>query len=148
MITPRTQIVWFKRDLRLCDHAPLDAAVRSGNPVLPLFMIEPDYWRLPDVSRRHWHFIHDCLTGLRGELSALGADLTIRTGAAVSVLEDLRLRLGAFDLHSHEETGNASTFRRDVDVKSRECLDDRFPGKAAFHRGSNFRLELSHFACC
>ena len=116
MITPRTQIVWFKRDLRLCDHAPLDAAVRSGNPVLPLFMIEPDYWRLPDVSRRHWHFIHDCLTGLRGELSALGANLTIRTGAAVSVLEDLRLRLGAFDLHSHEETGNASTFRRDVEV--------------------------------
>ena len=116
MITPRTQIVWFKRDLRLADHAPLDAAVRSGQPVLPLFIVEPDYWNLPDVSRRHWHFIHDCLTGLRGELSALGADLTIRTGAAVSVLEDLRQRLGTFDLHSHEETGNSWTFRRDVEV--------------------------------
>lgn len=113
---PKLQIVWFKRDLRLADHAPLDAAVRSGRPLLPLYIVEPDYWQLPDVSRRHWHFIHNCLTGLHGELARVGADLTIRTGEAVSVLEDLRQRFGAFDLHSHEETGNAWTFKRDLEV--------------------------------
>jgi deoxyribodipyrimidine photo-lyase len=112
----RTQVVWFKRDLRLADHAPLDAAVRSFSPVLPLFIIEPDYWRLPDVSSRHWHFIHDSLAGLRDELAACGSHLLVRTGSAVSVLSELRQVLGGFDLHSHEETGSAWTYRRDVEV--------------------------------
>jgi deoxyribodipyrimidine photo-lyase len=112
----RTQIVWFKRDLRLADHAPLQAAVRSGGQVLPLFIVEPDYWKLPDVSRRHWHFMHDCLAGLRFDLAAIGAQLLVRTGGVISVLAQLKLVLGRFDLHSHEETGNAWTFRRDMEV--------------------------------
>jgi deoxyribodipyrimidine photo-lyase len=112
----RTQIVWFKRDLRLADHAPLDAAVRSGHPVLPLFIIEPDYWRLPDVSQRHWHFIHDSLAGLRDELAAIRGRMQVRMGSAVSILSELRQVVGGFDLHSHEETGNAWTFRRDLEV--------------------------------
>jgi deoxyribodipyrimidine photo-lyase len=111
-----TQIVWLKRDLRLADHAPLNAAMRSGFPVLPLFIVEPDYWQLPDVSRRHWHFIHDSLAGLRDELAAIGGRLLVRTGSAVSILSELKQTLGGFDLHSHEETGNAWTYRRDVDV--------------------------------
>jgi deoxyribodipyrimidine photo-lyase len=30
------EIVWFKRDLRVHDHAPLAAACASGRSVLPL----------------------------------------------------------------------------------------------------------------
>jgi deoxyribodipyrimidine photo-lyase len=112
----RTQIVWFKRDLRLADHAPFDAAMRTGSPILPLITIEPDYWRLADVSRRHWHFIHDSLAGLRDDLAVVGGQLLVRVGSAVSVLSELRRILGGFDLHSHEETGNAWTYRRDLEV--------------------------------
>ena len=36
-------LVWFKRDLRLSDHKPLLAAARTGLPVLPLYVVEPDY---------------------------------------------------------------------------------------------------------
>jgi len=43
------QIVWFKRDLRVTDHAPLAAAAGLG-PVLPLFVVEPGFWREPDAS--------------------------------------------------------------------------------------------------
>jgi deoxyribodipyrimidine photolyase len=46
------QIVWFKRDLRVHDHAPLFEAQRHG-PIIPLYIIEPDLWRLPDSSARH-----------------------------------------------------------------------------------------------
>ena len=52
-------IVWFKRDLRIADPEPLAKAVKLGLPILPLYVVEPDYWKLPDVSQRHWHFIHD-----------------------------------------------------------------------------------------
>lgn len=111
-------IVWFKRDLRICDHAALQAASASGAPVIPLFVIEPDYWKLPDLSRRHWQFIRDCLLELLSDLQAIGAPLVVRSGNMPQILEDLRQRFGTFVLHSHEETGNDWTFRRDLAVAS------------------------------
>ena len=47
-------VVWFKRDLRVADHAAL-AAARA--PVLPLYIVEPEYWRGDDASPRQWHFL-------------------------------------------------------------------------------------------
>jgi deoxyribodipyrimidine photo-lyase len=110
-----TQIVWFKRDLRVHDHAPLVAAVMAG-AVVPLYIVEPELWKLADSSRRHWHFIYDSLLDLQRELAARGASLVIRVGEAVHVLEQLRHEVGDFTLWSHEETGNDWTYRRDVDV--------------------------------
>ena len=45
MNKPSAVVVWFKRDLRVSDHAPLVAAVASGYPVIPLFVVETDYWK-------------------------------------------------------------------------------------------------------
>ena len=110
-------IVWFKRDLRVHDHLPLALASAHGS-VVPLYVVEPEYWRLPDVSRRHWQFIHDSLAELNAELNARGAALICRTGRALEVLEDLRQKFGNVTLWSHEETGNDWTFRRDRAVSA------------------------------
>ena len=112
LMSPSTHIVWFKRDLRVSDHAPLAAAAKAG-PVLPLYIVEPELWQTPDSSRRHWHFIHDSLLDLRHDLGAL---LVIRIGEATQVLEHLRHQLGTFTLWSHEETGNGWTYKRDIEV--------------------------------
>lgn len=114
-MTNSTHIIWFKRDLRVSDHAPLAAAVKAGR-VLPLYIIEPELWKLPDSGRRHWHFIHDSLVDLQRDLAALGASLVIRIGEATEILEQLRHELGAFTLWSHEETGNGWTYKRDIAV--------------------------------
>ena len=45
---PDLQVVWFKRDLRVHDHAALTAAVDTGSPVLPLYVIEPSLLALRD----------------------------------------------------------------------------------------------------
>lgn len=108
-------IIWFKRDLRVSDHAPLEVASKSGL-VLPLYIIEPELWKLPDSGRRHWHFIHDSVLDLQHNLAALGTPLVIRIGEVVKVLEELRSELGSFTLWSHEETGNGWTYRRDITV--------------------------------
>jgi deoxyribodipyrimidine photo-lyase len=110
-----TNIVWFKRDLRITDHAPLFEAARTGN-ILPLYILEPELWRQPDSSRRHWHFIHDSLVELRASLSLMNAPLIIRIGEAVEVLQQLSLEVGIFTLWSHEESGNNWTYQRDVSV--------------------------------
>lgn len=105
-------VVWFKRDLRARDHAPLTLAAAEG-PVLPLYVVEPGYWRLPDVSGRQYAFLRESLADLAAELGDLGADLVVRRGEMVEVLDDLRQRLPVAGLWSHEETGNAWTFARD-----------------------------------
>jgi deoxyribodipyrimidine photo-lyase len=116
MVDP-VHLVWFKRDLRIQDHKPLAEAARAGR-VVPLYIVEPDYWRLPDVSRRHWHFIHDSLVDLNQALQDLDASLLLRVGPVLSVLADLRQTCGPFTLWSHQETGNAWTYERDKQVQA------------------------------
>lgn len=106
------QVVWFKRDLRLEDHAPLTLAATAG-PVLPLAIIEPGYWRSEDVSGRQFRFWRESVAGLRAALGRIGQPLVLRMGEAVEVLEDLRRRHGIAALWSHQETGNDWTFARD-----------------------------------
>ncbi|MBN3574171.1 deoxyribodipyrimidine photo-lyase [Vibrio neptunius] len=40
----KINLVWLKRDLRLTDHAPLNAALRSGTPTLIFYVFEP--WKM------------------------------------------------------------------------------------------------------
>ena len=115
------QLVWFKRDLRCVDHAALNAAAARG-PVLPLFIVEPEYWQLPDTSQRQWGFARDCLLDLRHQLAELGQSLVIRLGDAVDVLQHLHKQTGFEQIWSHEETGNGWTFQRDQRV-SHWCRD-------------------------
>ena len=111
------QVVWFKRDLRTSDHAPLATAAAAG-PVLPLYVVEPEYWKLPDVSRRQWIAHRAALEELSERLSALGAPLIVRTGDVVEVLARIHRAVGIQRLLAHEETGNLWTFRRDKAVRA------------------------------
>ena len=107
-----TSILWYKRDLRITDHAAAAAAAAAG-PVICLYIVEPDYWALPDTSARQWAFTAECLSSLRSELDV---PLVVRVGDAVETLEDIRNRTGATHVFSHEETGNAWTYARDQRV--------------------------------
>ena len=106
------QVVWIKRDLRVTDHAPLAEAAKAG-PVLPLCVVEPGYWALPDTSGRQWDFTRECLEHLSRDLQRLGAPLCIRVGEVVEVLSDLHALRPITRLLSHEETGNGWTYQRD-----------------------------------
>ena len=106
-------LVWFKRDLRAEDHAPLRAAAASGCAVLPLYVVEPDYWVQPFASRRQWGFIHDCLQELRDQTARLGQPLVVRTGAVTDIIAGLAEQLDITAIHTHQETGNSWTYARD-----------------------------------
>lgn len=110
-------IVWFKRDLRVHDHAPLLGASQEGALVIPLYIVEPTYWQQPFASSRHWHFIHDCLTELSARLAQLGQPLIVRVGEACQVIKSLHDAHGAKTLWAHEETADLWTFERDKSVR-------------------------------
>jgi deoxyribodipyrimidine photo-lyase len=117
-VTDAVDVVWFKRDLRVHDHAPLAAAAASGRCVVPLFIVEPALWRLPESSGRHYAFLLECLRSLDRALQRRGGALIVRTGEAVDVLAALHQRIGIATLHAHEETGLAWTYARDRQVRA------------------------------
>ncbi|KJS24962.1 MAG: deoxyribodipyrimidine photolyase, partial [Hyphomonadaceae bacterium BRH_c29] len=110
-------LIWFRRDLRVHDHAALNAAIASGAPVLPLYIFEPGLWALPEHSRRQFDFLMDSLTELDEALTERGARLIVRTGSALDVLADIHRRHGIEAIHMHEDTGLPWTRARDRAVR-------------------------------
>ena len=111
------QVVWFKRDLRVHDNAAFAAAAATGQPVLPLYILEPELWRQPEMAGRGLAFLSECLADLDSALQQRGARLVVRVGEAVQVLHDLHASHGIAAIHGHEETGLLWTFDRDKTVR-------------------------------
>ena len=90
-------IVWFRQDLRLNDHPALHAALARGQPIVLVFIREPDGpWR-PGAALRFW--IHESLRALAKELRSRGQKLVILHGEARQVLARLIDECGADALY-------------------------------------------------
>jgi deoxyribodipyrimidine photo-lyase len=111
------QVVWFKRDLRIRDHAPLVEAARRGDAVC-LYIYEPQLIESSEFDASHQVFIDESLDELEEALQERGAHMTYRVGHPVEVLDELHDDHGIDRLWSHMETGNALTFERDEAVRA------------------------------
>ncbi|MES2689413.1 MAG: deoxyribodipyrimidine photo-lyase, partial [Bacteroidota bacterium] len=71
-------IFWFRRDLRLTDNAGLYHALKSGLPVLPVFIFDTHILNdLEDRYDKRVDFIHQCIDQLKEELCEHGSDLIV-----------------------------------------------------------------------
>lgn len=111
-----TTVVWFKRDLRTRDHAPLVAAANLGEPVIALYVIEDNYWQQPDTSGRQWCFIQDSLDDLDKQLRKAGNQLVVLRGSVIAALSELKASHAIERVFCHQETGGQWTFERDKAV--------------------------------
>lgn len=109
-------LVWFKKDLRTYDNEALCEALKTEN-VIPIFVVEPDLWKLPDHSSRQWEFVRECLIDLNNSLTDIGLKLIIRVGNIQDVIKEFTKRFHVKGIYSHEETGNEWTFKRDQDLR-------------------------------
>ncbi len=108
-------VVWFKRDLRVHDHAPLAAA--AGFPdALALYVFEPAWLQSPECDASHVEFALGCLRELRASLADRGLPLLVRVGSALPVLAQLHTEFSFTQLLSHEETGPGWSYTRDLEV--------------------------------
>lgn len=74
-------IFWFRRDLRLDDNAGLYHALKSGNPVLPLFIFDRNI--LDDLVEKRdarVEFIHQAVSDLKRRLEEIGSTLLVYCG--------------------------------------------------------------------
>lgn len=74
-------IFWFRRDLRLEDNAGLYHALKSGLPVLPIFIFDKNILDdLPNPKDARVEFIHHAIQKLAAELKSLGSTLKVCVG--------------------------------------------------------------------
>ena len=74
---PSKALVWFKRDLRLRDHAPLAHAVLHDESV-GLYIIEPEWISSQEFDAQHLEFVLQSLAELRAALAQRGLPLSAR----------------------------------------------------------------------
>lgn len=95
----RPVIVWFRRDLRLSDQAALAAAVASGAPVIPVFILDdetPCHRKMGGASR--W-WLHNSLASLDAALRRRGSRLILRYGNSADILPELAAEVSAEALY-------------------------------------------------
>ncbi|MGE5540182.1 MAG: cryptochrome/photolyase family protein [Gemmatimonas sp.] len=91
-------ILWFRFDLRIADNAAVDAAARSGRPVIPVYILDddsPGEWRLGAASR--W-WLAGSLEALSASLARLGSRLVLRHGEAGRALASVIAETGATEV--------------------------------------------------
>ena len=117
-MTSPVQVVWFKRDLRVHDHAPLLEASRRG-PVVCLYVYEPSLLHSSaESSAAQLGFHQRSLNGLRDSLRRVGGELTLRVGELPGVLDALLAEQPFEHLWAFEETGTFETYERDERVRA------------------------------
>lgn len=110
-------IVWFKRDLRLRDHASLVKASNEQAPTLLLYLFEPMLIESNHYGDRHWRFVFESLVEMQQELQDYNLKLHIACRDASELFRDLNRIYKIKCVFSHEETGIDLTFKRDKKLK-------------------------------
>ncbi|TMV66011.1 deoxyribodipyrimidine photo-lyase, partial [Thioclava sp. BHET1] len=70
----------------------------------------------PGRAGRHWAFLAETLEDLRADLARCGADLVLRSGAAVAVLSQICRAYGITRILSHRGGTTAAEIARDAAV--------------------------------
>lgn len=83
-------IFWFRRDLRLEDNAGLWKALKSGHPVVPIFIFDKNILdKLEDKSDARVSFLHQQLTELQYQLTGMGSSLHVFYGTPAQAMNTL-----------------------------------------------------------
>lgn len=109
-------ILWFKRDLRLRDHTPLQAALSENRPLMLLYFFEPSLIAEPHYAERHWRFIWESLQDLNAQLSKYQIEIRILHSEVLPIFQEIQDKIGIHKIFSHEETGLGITYNRDKQI--------------------------------
>ena len=112
-------VVWFRRDLRLADHAPLASACQRG-AVLPVFVLDRQLLFHPETAVARVAFMLDSLQALDRDLRRRGGRLLIRQGDPAEELLKLVRLSGADGVIAHTDSERLVGRVRDARVS--RCL--------------------------
>jgi deoxyribodipyrimidine photo-lyase len=118
-------LVWFRRDLRLDDHAALHCALQAHERVYCAFIFDTDILdALPNLEDRRVEFILKSLADLDAELRRQNSVLIVRHGRAVEEIPALAAQLGVEAVYANRDY-EPDARHRDAAVAARLKADHR-----------------------
>ena len=88
-------LVWLRHELRLGDNPALSAAVATGRPVIPVFILDDT----ADIGGAVAWWLHHSLTSLARSISERGGTLLLRRGDPLTLIPALIAETGASGLY-------------------------------------------------
>lgn len=85
----KTNIFWFRRDLRLDDNIGLNSALSSGNPVLGIFIFDEDIIENLPKDDARISFIYQKLEEINKRLNTVNSSLLVIKGNPINVFKNL-----------------------------------------------------------
>ncbi len=87
-------LIWYKNDLRLHDHPPLQQALTQADQIIPFYCFDPRHFSqtnfgFPKTGSFRGQFLLESLADLRHSLQELGSDLIIRQGKPEEIIPQL-----------------------------------------------------------
>ncbi|TQL70544.1 deoxyribodipyrimidine photo-lyase [Nocardioides albertanoniae] len=123
-MTDERRVLWFRRDLRLLDHAALLTAAADGAEVVPLYVL--DERLLAPAGRTRVAWVLASVRALADELAEHGASLVVRRGDPAEVLPAVVAETGAREVHISSDHG---PYGRARDARVRAALGEAQPGE-------------------
>ena len=108
-------VVWFRRDLRISDHAPLSRAVRRG-AVIPVFVLDAALLHHPETAVARVAFMLECLQALEQDLLRRGGKLVILRGDPLTCLPELVRQTEAEGIYAYLDYERAYGRVRDAQL--------------------------------
>ena len=106
-------VVWFRQDLRVCDHEPLHRAARRGR-VIPIYIFERSLLLHPEACSAQIAFVLECLKSLDRDLQKLGGRLILRIGNPVEILPNLIAATQAEGIYAYKDCDRIYSRVRDA----------------------------------
>ncbi len=111
-------IFWFRRDLRLEDNAGQYHALKSGLPVLPIFIYDSNILdSLTDRADKRVNFIFDTICGLQNKLQMLGSSLYTCYGTPQTCFKKLTEEFNISAVYTNNDY-EPYALKRDEEIKA------------------------------
>ncbi|MCD1117123.1 cryptochrome/photolyase family protein [Chryseobacterium turcicum] len=86
----KINIFWFRRDLRLQDNLGLNAALKSDQKVIPIFIFDTEILnQLDNKSDRRVDYIHQALEGIHEELKNYKSGIKTYQGKPLDIFKEI-----------------------------------------------------------
>ena len=99
----KVSIFWFRRDLRLKDNTALSNALKSGFPVVPIFIFDEDILNDLEVDDARVNFIYDSLKKVNSLLNNYDSSLRVFKSSVTQVWEDILSEYDIQDVYVNED---------------------------------------------
>ncbi|MEJ6980643.1 deoxyribodipyrimidine photo-lyase [Pedobacter sp. P351] len=146
---PVVNIFWFRRDLRLQDNAGLYYALRSGVPVLPLFIFDRNILdKLEDKNDARVTFIHQALSELNCTLKTYHSSVLVKYSSPSDAFKELLKQFNVQEVFTNNDYEPYAR-KRDSDVASilekHEIKFNRFKDHVIFEKSEIVKDDSSPY---